>query len=416
MDELFRVGLTNAAWATALAVAATAAARFCRRRPAVVHVLWLLVLIKLVTPSLLSVELPAREGAGKRVPKQPATKSASAEETYGGFWSGNRDVAPVALGSLERHASTAVRESGVATASRAWHWRPAAFSLWFVGALAWGAVVVTGAVRFRRLIHAARPASAELTGRTSDVAAKLGLRSLPKISLVQARVPPMLWASLVGRPRLILPEELWARFDPTQQDAVLAHELAHWKRRDHWVRRLEAVVLGLYWWYPVAWWARRQLEQAEEECCDAWVVWSLPAAANAYAEALVTTTAFLSGHRNSLPLGASGAGRTLPLKRRLNMILRDRLAGSVAHTAPRVILVFGILALPFLPALASGQQAGVFTPFAPANRAPALASQNHRVALQDQPEKSRRRARVQGDRPRPEQAQYEGSCRSAGCP
>ena len=55
-----------------------------------------------------------------------------------------------------------------------------------------------------------------------------------------------------------------------EQDAVLAHELAHLKRRDHWVRRLEAIVLGLYWWYPGAWWARRQLERAEEECCDAW--------------------------------------------------------------------------------------------------------------------------------------------------
>ena len=123
-----------------------------------------------------------------------------------------------------------------------------------------------------------------------------------------ARVPPMLWASLLGRPRLLLPEELWARFDAAQQAAVLAHELAHWKRSDHWVRRLEAVVLGLYWWCPVAWWASRRLEQAEEECCDAWVVWSLPSAAGSYAEALVATAAFLSGYRNSLPVGASGAG------------------------------------------------------------------------------------------------------------
>ena len=147
--------------------------------------------------------------------------------------------------------------------------------------------------------------------------------------------------------------------------AVLAHELAHWKRRDHWVRRLEAVVLGLYWWYPVAWWAHRRLEQAEEECCDAWVVWSLPAAASSYAEALVTTATFLSGHRNSLPLGASGAGRTLPLKRRLNMILCDRLACSMASDF-RELFSLRRCRLPFLPSPTPAQQAGASPPIAPA--------------------------------------------------
>jgi len=167
----------------------------------------------------------------------------------------------------------------------------------------------------------------------------------------------MLWASFAGPPRLVLPAELWARLDVSQQDAVLAHELAHLKRRDHWVRRLEAIVLGFYWWDPVAWWARRELERTEEECCDAWVVWALPAAASAYAEALVATTAFLSGLRHPLPLGASGAGRSLPLKRRLNMIMNHPTAGSLTRSIPWTVLILGVMGLPFLPALASEQSA-----------------------------------------------------------
>ena len=108
--------------------------------------------------------------------------------------------------------------------------------------------------------------------------------------MVPAAVPPMIWAP-IGPPRLLLPEPLWDRLDEQQQDAVLIHEMAT-SAPGHWVRRLEAVVLGLYWWNPIAWWARGHIEQAEEQCCDSWVLWTLPGAAEAYAEALVETASF----------------------------------------------------------------------------------------------------------------------------
>ena len=57
MDTLLRVGLSNAAVAVVLAVLAVAAGCLCRR-PAVAHGLWLLVLLKLVTPPLVHVPLP----------------------------------------------------------------------------------------------------------------------------------------------------------------------------------------------------------------------------------------------------------------------------------------------------------------------------------------------------------------------
>ncbi len=168
----------------------------------------------------------------------------------------------------------------------------------------------------------------------------------------------MLWVPPTGPPRLVLPEGLWDRLDEVQRDAVLVHELAHLKRRDHWVRRLEAAVLGLYWWDPVAWWARREVERSEEECCDAWVIWALPAAAGAYAEALLSTAAYVSGHWRVRPLGASGVGRLVSLKRRLNMIVCDSVTGSVVRTTPRALLVLGVLSLPLLPGMRQAERPG----------------------------------------------------------
>src|SRR5205823_1196392 len=115
---------------------------------------------------------------------------------------------------------------------------------------------------------------------------------------------------------------LWEALTADQREAVLAHELTHLRRKDHWVRRLEVLALGLYWWFPVAWLAVRRLRDAEEACCDAWVVWALPGRAAAYAEALVETVAFVS-RPGWVPLASGGAARAAALKRRLTMILSN---------------------------------------------------------------------------------------------
>ena len=54
MDGLLPVVLSNGVLATALALVAAVAGRL-GRRPALTHGLWLLVLLKLVTPPLVSV-------------------------------------------------------------------------------------------------------------------------------------------------------------------------------------------------------------------------------------------------------------------------------------------------------------------------------------------------------------------------
>ena len=57
MDTLLQVGLSNALLAGVLALAALAAGGLSRR-PALAHALWLLVLLKLITPPFLPVTLP----------------------------------------------------------------------------------------------------------------------------------------------------------------------------------------------------------------------------------------------------------------------------------------------------------------------------------------------------------------------
>jgi hypothetical protein len=158
----------------------------------------------------------------------------------------------------------------------------------------------------------------------------------------------MIWP--IGlRPRLLIPQGLLDRLTLEQRDTLLTHELAHLHRRDHWVRGLELLVMGIFWWHPIVWWGRQAIREAEEECCDAWVLWVLPASSRAYASALVEALDFLAGARPAmLPPAACGLGQFQTLKRRLTMIL----TGTTPRALPRLgflaVLGLGFL-LPVLP-------------------------------------------------------------------
>ena len=76
------------------------------------------------------------------------------------------------------------------------------------------------------------------------------------------------------RPQLLLPMELFKRLETTAQSSLLAHELAHIRRKDHLVRLLELLGTTLFWWHPVVWWACWELQNLEDLCCDAMVVGS----------------------------------------------------------------------------------------------------------------------------------------------
>jgi uncharacterized membrane protein len=162
---------------------------------------------------------------------------------------------------------------------------------------------------------------------------------------VPGAVSPMIWA-IGAAPRLLFPARLLDRLDGEQRVALLLHELAHVRQRDHWVRLVELLVVTLYWWHPVVWWARRELREAEEQCCDAWVVWASRGEGHAYARALLETVAFVSHARCPLPAAASGIGYVSQLRRRLTMIMQGNTPRSLSALGWIVVLTLGLCLLP----------------------------------------------------------------------
>jgi hypothetical protein len=70
------------------------------------------------------------------------------------------------------------------------------------------------------------------------------------------------------RPVILVPVGLLSGLPPAQVEALLLHELAHVRRHDVLVGRLQAVVETLLFFHPATWWISRQVREAREACCD----------------------------------------------------------------------------------------------------------------------------------------------------
>ena len=158
----------------------------------------------------------------------------------------------------------------------------------------------------------------------------------------------MLWPHR-GGPRLLLPAGLLPDLHGDELDTLLAHELAHVRRRDHWVRLVEIAATALFWWYPVTWWARRALRRAEERCCDEWVLRLLPRSAEAYANGLLKSLTFVAHRTGALPSLASGAGPVEDIEARLKEILMTRPAPRLAAPLRLTLAAAAALGLAVFP-------------------------------------------------------------------
>ncbi|HJZ89647.1 MAG TPA: M56 family metallopeptidase, partial [Gemmataceae bacterium] len=224
--------------------------------------------------------------------------------------------------------------------------------VWLTGSAIVLLVSVRRIIRFRAALRDSHAAPPDIQAEAERLARAIGLRRCPIVLLVPGRVWPALWMPGVftHQAKLILPAGLLPLLDANQRSAVLAHELSHLKRGDPWARWLEIVACMVYWWHPLLGWFRRKLREAEEECCDLWVVAAL-GGRRSYATALVETVVYLNGPAPA-PVLASGAGPVKNLQRRVTMIMKATWPARLTRLGLAAVLGVGGLGLAFGPALA----------------------------------------------------------------
>jgi beta-lactamase regulating signal transducer with metallopeptidase domain len=373
-SRLLEIGVTNAILALLVATIVLLVARW-RPNAHLEAVLWLVVLIKFVMPPLVpfSVAIPAppsteaqpsasidaEAGPAPISPRMPVEMAmekpaASADRAASIAPAGSPAPAPAPLPAAAPAVAstsppTAVPDPRFLSALKDWflaRWTTESLVwIWLGGAWLAATVLATRAYRFHRLIcgRAAREPDAQLQSAFGQLCQAMGIRRIPWLRVVEAEVSPLIW-SWLGRTIVLLPQSLLRTLTVEQRSMVLAHELAHIRRHDHWVRWLEALVQSVYWCFPPVRWIRHRLHAAQEECCDAWVIANFPGRQAEYCDALLAAASGMAAVRPSLIL-ASEFGRGSTLKLRVEAVLHQSLPRPLTNRGRSTCLATGLLLL-----------------------------------------------------------------------
>jgi Zn-dependent protease with chaperone function len=145
----------------------------------------------------------------------------------------------------------------------------------------------------------------------------------------------------VIRPVLLLPVSAVSGLTPDELEAVIAHELAHVARGDHWVNAAQALAEVLFGFHPAVRWIQSVIRREREFCCDEVAV-RVARDRRLYAQALVKLEEQAAA---DLALAANGGS----LRARV-----ERLIASPRHQTPWLtsaavlLLAGGLFALPVM--------------------------------------------------------------------
>jgi beta-lactamase regulating signal transducer with metallopeptidase domain len=251
-------------------------------------------------------------------------------------------------------ASLSLAATAARTASTVERWLPIVVWVWLSGVMLLLARFAGASFRVRRLRLASlkEPLSPwQSTGErlAAQLRLDVGFR-IVESALVDA-------PSVIGtmRPIIFLPVTALTGLAPHQIEALIAHELAHIRRRDYAVNIAQTVAEALLFFHPAVWWISARIRQEREHCCDDVAVETCGEPVD-YAAALAELAAWRSRDL-ALSVGAADG----PLLARVRRVLR-----APSEDAPRPSGGLAVLALGLLVSAGAIVNSASQKPLAPA--------------------------------------------------
>ena len=268
-----RVGWTLAAFlwqgalvAFLLAAANAALARRSSRARYAAACCSLLVMLACPIATFVSLDAPRDLAGASALTPAPEQKLAAA---------------PMTPAAVDSAAAVFIRAIRVRTAEVA----PRIAPLWAAGVLLLSLRFFGGWAVARRLTRRrVEPVPRAVSDALARLRERLGVRQAVRVFQSAAVTVPTALGAL--RPVILLPISALAGIPAEGLEAVLAHELAHIRRRDYLVNLLQTAVETLLFYHPAVWWVSRRIRIERENCCDDIAI-AATGDVRAYARALV---------------------------------------------------------------------------------------------------------------------------------
>lgn len=193
----------------------------------------------------------------------------------------------------------------------------------------------------RQWQHVDAPDLVQIIG---ELASRIGVRRSVRVLAVEGIPAPVAFGTL--RPAVLVPADFAERFSRSQQQVILAHELAHLAAGDPAWLLVSELMTALFWWHPAAHLAHRRLLAVSEQAADEASL-LVPGGPDVLADCLVKLGRRLSGRPRFGWVAAEGSGLRSGLARRVQRLLRlgDRPAPLKAERIPVAVKPIAVLLL-----------------------------------------------------------------------
>lgn len=213
---------------------------------------------------------------------------------------------------------------------------------WGLGVLVFTVRFAGGAWRVRRLRRRSTNVRSTWWHRLRTLAERMGVRHRVELGQSAQLETPLVagW----WRPVILVPTGLLSGLPPDQVEALLLHELAHIRRHDVLVGRLQAILEALLFFHPGTWWISQQIRRTREACCDTLAI-EAGTERTVYARSLAALAERVAGQRSPTWAPAANSGSLLT---RIQRVLSSNTASS--HSVHDLSLTVAVLLLLGVPA------------------------------------------------------------------
>ena len=216
------------------------------------------------------------------------------------------------------------------------------FGLWTLGC-AWSAMtILRHHLIARKLVSNSKP----LKKRSFDqhyrvLCSQLKISSPPALATTSNIGSPILVGAL--RPTILIPESVIGSCGPDELSLIVAHELAHAKRRDLLWNWLPVLVRTCFFFHPLVWLAQSRFALDQEIACDCLALNRTSVPSKKYANVLVKVSSSTSNHRTPslAALGVASSFKTLK-SRILEMNQFNRQTSQTTRLLTMTIVALGL--------------------------------------------------------------------------